>query len=164
MAAIVSDEKIPNNVNLAGDRRLQRALEAWQPKFIDWWKEMGPVGFQAHDVYLRTAVSVEASGWAHFDYVKMPEYRWGIFLEPKDPARTIGFGAEVSERGSGQVELEPGPGPRGVQERLDEPRAPPDLSMRGQQPPLQTLVSEAERLQLALDAAELQLERRERRA
>jgi benzoyl-CoA 2,3-dioxygenase component B len=97
MSEIVSDEKIPNNVNLAGDRRLQRALEAWQPKFIDWWKEMGPVGFQAHDIYLRTAISVEASGWAHFDYVKMPDYRWGIFLEPKDPARTIGFGDLLGE-------------------------------------------------------------------
>jgi benzoyl-CoA 2,3-epoxidase subunit B len=92
MATAISDEKIPNNVDLSSDRRLQRALEAWQPRFIDWWKEMGPVGFQARDVYLRTAVSVEAGGWAHFDFVKMPDYRWGIFLEPKDPARTIGFG------------------------------------------------------------------------
>jgi benzoyl-CoA 2,3-epoxidase subunit B len=89
---MLSDEKIPNNVNLSSDRRLQRALEAWQPRFIDWWKEMGPVGWNAKDVYLRTAISVEANGWAHFDYVKMPDYRWGIFLEPKDPNRTIGFG------------------------------------------------------------------------
>jgi len=92
MSNVVSDEKIPNNVDLSSDRRLQRALEAWQPKFIDWWKEMGPEGWQAKDIYLRTAVSVEASGWAHFDFVRMPEYRWGIFLEPKDPNRTIGFG------------------------------------------------------------------------
>ena len=35
-------EKIPNNVDLAGDRRLQRALESWQPNFINWWKTMGP--------------------------------------------------------------------------------------------------------------------------
>ena len=88
----LNDEKIPNNVNLAGDRRLQRALEAWQPQFLDWWKQMGPEGFQAKDVYLRTAVSVEANGWAHFDYVKMPDYRWGIFLEPKQEGRTHGFG------------------------------------------------------------------------
>jgi benzoyl-CoA 2,3-dioxygenase component B len=93
----ISDEKIPNNVDLAGDRRLQRALEAWQPKFIDWWKEMGPEGFQGRDVYLRTAISVEANGWAHFDYVKMPDYRWGIFLEPKDPNRTIGFGDNLGQ-------------------------------------------------------------------
>ncbi len=88
----LNDEKIPNNVNLAGDRRLQRALEAWQPHFLDWWKQMGPEGFQAKDVYLRTAISVQADGWAHFDYVKMPDYRWGIFLEPKQEGRTHGFG------------------------------------------------------------------------
>src|SRR3954469_18436466 len=35
-------ERIPNNVNLAEDRRLQRALEGWQPKFLDWWKTLGP--------------------------------------------------------------------------------------------------------------------------
>ncbi len=83
---------IPNNVNLDSDRRLQRALEQWQPNFLSWWNEVGPEGWQAHEVYLRTAISVEAGGWAHFDYVKMPDYRWGIFLEPKNDARTIGFG------------------------------------------------------------------------
>src|SRR5205823_5253975 len=59
MTAVITDDKIPNNVNLAGDRRLQRALEAWQPRFIEWWMQMGPDGFQAKDIYLRTAVSVE---------------------------------------------------------------------------------------------------------
>ena len=73
-------EKIPNNVELAEDRKLLRALEQWQPSFLEWWRQMGPESFQAADVYLRTAVSVDSSGWAHFDYVKMPEYRWGIFL------------------------------------------------------------------------------------
>jgi benzoyl-CoA 2,3-epoxidase subunit B len=97
MSTILTDEKIPNNVNLSGDKRLQRALEAWQPKFIDWWKDMGPVGWQERDIYLRTAVSVEANGWAHFDYVKMPDYRWGIFLEPKDPNRVHGFGDHMGQ-------------------------------------------------------------------
>lgn len=90
--AHISDEKIPNNVDLSSDRRLQRALEKWQPKFLEWWMEMGPDGFQANDVYLRTAVSVEPSGWAHFDYVRMPEYRWGIFLEPRQAGRLHHFG------------------------------------------------------------------------
>lgn len=92
MSSIATQEKIPNNVNLASDKRLQRALEEWQPKFIDWWMEMGPAGFQADEIYLRTAVSVDHEGWAHFDYVKMPEYRWGIFLADAVPGRTIGFG------------------------------------------------------------------------
>ncbi len=82
--------RIPNNVGLAEDRKLQRALEAWQPAFIDWWEELGPAGFQEDQIYLRTAISVEPNGWANFGYVKMPEYRWGIFLTPVDGDRTIG--------------------------------------------------------------------------
>ena len=82
---MISAEKIPNNVNLSGNKRLQRALEHWQPKYIQWWRDMGPQGFQDyHQVYVRTAISVDAEGWAHFEYVKLPEYRWGIFLaEPE---------------------------------------------------------------------------------
>ncbi|HTO97852.1 MAG TPA: benzoyl-CoA 2,3-epoxidase subunit BoxB [Myxococcales bacterium] len=91
-------ESIPNNVDLSSDRRLQRALEQWQPNFLSWWNEVGPEGFQAHQIYLRTAISVEAGGWAHFDFVRMPEYRWGIFLEPKEQDRVIGFGDVMGER------------------------------------------------------------------
>jgi benzoyl-CoA 2,3-dioxygenase component B len=85
-------EKIPNNVNLSEDKALQRALEHWQPAFLGWWNEMGPEGSHDFDIYLRTAVSVERDGWAQFGYVKMPEYRWGIFLNPTSPAKQIGFG------------------------------------------------------------------------
>jgi benzoyl-CoA 2,3-epoxidase subunit B len=85
-------ERIPNNVDLAGNRALQRALEQWQPHFLDWWREMGPSGFQAADVYLRTAISVDAAGWASYGSVKMPDYRWGIFLADAVPDRRIGFG------------------------------------------------------------------------
>ena len=85
-------EKIPNNVNLADDRALQRALERWQPEFRDWWRDMGPDGSANYEVYLRTAVSVEPQGWAQFDYVRMPDYRWGIFLNPVPAGATIGFG------------------------------------------------------------------------
>jgi len=92
MSTVSLNEKIPNNVDLSADKRLQRALEQWQPGFLEWWREMGPDGFQASDVYLRTAISVDSSGWAHFDMVKMPEYRWGIFLADPEPNRTIGFG------------------------------------------------------------------------
>ncbi|XXT21667.1 benzoyl-CoA 2,3-epoxidase subunit BoxB [Sorangium sp. So ce429] len=97
MSAVINSERIPNNVDLASDRKLQRALEAWQPKFIDWWQEAGPAGFQADDIYLRTAISVDHEGWAHFDYVKMPEYRWGIFLADPVPDRKIGFGDHLGE-------------------------------------------------------------------
>ena len=90
-------ERIPNNVNLADDRRLQRALEAWQPGFLQWWGEMGPETFQGCDVYLRTATSTDAQGWAQFGYVKMPDYRWGIFLAEPQPDRRISFGEHKGE-------------------------------------------------------------------
>jgi len=88
---------IPNNVDLASDERLKRALEAWYPKYIEWWKNMGPAAFQDREVYLRTAVGVDAEGWAKFGYVKMPEYRWGILLAPKEEGRTIAFGQHKGE-------------------------------------------------------------------
>jgi benzoyl-CoA 2,3-dioxygenase component B len=92
MSGVDRVERIPNNVGLRDDRRLLRALEEWQPRFLDWWMQMGPEGFQATQVYLRTAVSVDAQGWAVFDWVKMPEYRWGIFLAEPEADRRIGFG------------------------------------------------------------------------
>ncbi len=93
----ISNEKIPNNVNLSEDKKLQRALEQWQPNFLEWWNSMGPEGFQQRDVYLRTAISSNVDGWAHYDYVKMPEYRWGIFLADQVPDRKIGFGDVMGE-------------------------------------------------------------------
>src|SRR3954463_3783381 len=83
---------IPNNVNLGENRQLQRALEHWQPAFLNWWDEMGPSDFKAKEVYLRTAVGVDAQGWASYGYTPMPEYRWGIFLADKEEGRKIGFG------------------------------------------------------------------------
>ena len=90
-------EKIPNNVDLANDRTLQRALEHWQPRFLDWWRDMGPRDAMEADVYLRTAVGVDAQGWASYGAVKMPDYRWGIFLADQVPDRTIGFGDHFGE-------------------------------------------------------------------
>jgi len=97
MASINYSDKIPNNVNLATDRALQRALEHWQPHFLQWWHEMGPSDFEKADVYLRTATSVDAEGWARYGAVKMPEYRWGIFLADQVPDRKIGFGDAMGQ-------------------------------------------------------------------
>ncbi|TDJ63905.1 MAG: benzoyl-CoA 2,3-epoxidase subunit BoxB [Proteobacteria bacterium] len=91
-AAANYGELIPNNVDLASDRRLQRALESWHPKFLDWWRLRGPEYFQDNEVYLRTATSVDSKGWAQFDRVKMPDYRWGIFLAESHAHKTISFG------------------------------------------------------------------------
>jgi benzoyl-CoA 2,3-epoxidase subunit B len=89
--------KIPNNVGLTEDRGVLRALEGWHPGYLDWWQDMGPEGFQDALVYLRTAVSVDPKGWAKFDYVRMPEYRWGILLAPQEEDRKIPFGRHLGE-------------------------------------------------------------------
>jgi benzoyl-CoA 2,3-dioxygenase component B len=103
MSTVDVNARIPNNVDLAQDKRLLRALEQWQPDYLKWWTDMGPSGFQTNDVYLRTAISVDAEGWAHFDYVKMPDYRWGIFLADPVPDRKIGFGDGMGQPAWPQV-------------------------------------------------------------
>ncbi len=91
------DGLIPNNVGLNDDARVRKALESWHPGYIDWWKDRGPEGFQELLVYLRTAIGVDQEGWAKFDYVRMPEYKWGILLAPKVEGRTIPFGRHKGE-------------------------------------------------------------------
>ena len=91
------DGMIPNNVGLAADARVRKALETWHPGYIDWWKDMGPEGFQEALVYLRTAISVDPKGWAKFDYVRMPEYKWGVLLAPAVADRKIPFGKHKGE-------------------------------------------------------------------
>ena len=91
------DGLIPNNVGLNDDLRVRKALEVWHPGYIDWWKQMGPEGFQDSLVYLRTAVGVGSEGWAKFDFVRMPEYRWGVLLAPQVEGRVIPFGAHKGE-------------------------------------------------------------------
>lgn len=91
------DGLIPNNVGLNSDARVKRALEKWHPGYINWWNDMGPDGFQQSLVYLRTAVSVDPKGWAKFDYVRMPDYRWGILLAPQVEGRTVPFGSHKGQ-------------------------------------------------------------------
>ncbi|HEX5612668.1 MAG TPA: benzoyl-CoA 2,3-epoxidase subunit BoxB, partial [Burkholderiales bacterium] len=56
-----------------------------------------PSDFAASEVYLRTAISTDAQGWAHYGTVKMPEYRWGIFLADPVADRRIGFGDQMGD-------------------------------------------------------------------
>jgi benzoyl-CoA 2,3-epoxidase subunit B len=106
MSTFDYQELIPNNVGLDTNKQLQRALEHWQPRFLSWWREMGPEGFQAADVYLRTATSVDAKGWASYGAVKMPDYRWGIFLADPEEDRRIGFGDAAGQKVWQQVPAE----------------------------------------------------------
>ena len=91
------DTQIPNNVGLSSDKRVLKALEKWHPGYINWWTDLLPDKFQKSNIYLRTAVSVDPKGWAKFDYVKMPEYRWGILLAPAVEDRRIPFGEHAGE-------------------------------------------------------------------
>ena len=58
MSRVDIEAKIPNNVDLAGDRRLQRALEQWQPKFIRWWEDLGPSAFKRNPVFLLSLIHI----------------------------------------------------------------------------------------------------------
>ncbi|WP_371037909.1 MULTISPECIES: benzoyl-CoA 2,3-epoxidase subunit BoxB [unclassified Rhodosalinus] len=91
------DTQIPNNVGLSSDKRVLKALEKWHPGYINWWNDLIPENFQKSLVYLRTAVSVDPKGWAKFDYVKMPEYRWGVLLAPEVEGRTIPCGEHAGD-------------------------------------------------------------------
>ena len=91
------EEKIPNNVDLKEDRRLQRALESWQPNFLNWWESMGPA-LPTDDVYLRTAVNVGRDGWAHFDHVVDEGLPVGHL--PGRPGEGPGRSASASTRAS----------------------------------------------------------------
>ena len=91
------DTQIPNNVGLSSDKRVLKALEKWHPGYINWWNDLIPDNFQQSLVYLRTAVSVDPKGWAKFDYVKMPEYRWGVLLAPEVEDRRIPCGEHAGE-------------------------------------------------------------------
>mgnify|MGYP001552005892 CR=1 FL=1 len=91
------DTRIPNNVGLSSDRKVLKALERWHPGYINWWNDLIPQNFQKSDVYLRTAVSVDPKGWAKFDYVKMPEYRWGVLLAPQVEDRTVPCGEHYGQ-------------------------------------------------------------------
>jgi len=91
------DTQIPNNVGLSSDKRVLKALKKWHPGYINWWNELIPEKFQQSEVYLRTAVSVDPKGWAKFDYVKMPEYRWGVLLAPQVEDRTIPCGEHAGQ-------------------------------------------------------------------
>ena len=91
------DTQIPNNVGLSSDKRVLKALEKWHPGYINWWNDLIPENFQQSLVYLRTAVSVDPKGWAKFDYVKMPEYRWGVLLAPHVEDRKIPCGEHAGQ-------------------------------------------------------------------
>jgi benzoyl-CoA 2,3-dioxygenase component B len=95
--AVDFDCQIPNNVGLRNDIAVHASMAAWHGFYLDWWRSMGPEGFDDALVYLRTTVGLNADGWAKFDYVRMAAYRWAVLLAPAVPGRRIAFGAHKDE-------------------------------------------------------------------
>ena len=92
MTTIDYTHRIPNNVDLADDRKLTRALEQWMPQFETWWHDLGPQGFETADVYLRTAINTNIHRQSAWGHTKLEDYRWGIFLTDPTPDRRISHG------------------------------------------------------------------------
>src|SRR5215510_6194312 len=91
--AFVRDRPSPGLILRSRLRSLERSRAR-----LEGWQDMGPEGFQQSLVYLRTAVSVDPKGWAKFDYVRMPEYKWGILLAPQVEDRKVPFGIHRGEK------------------------------------------------------------------
>jgi benzoyl-CoA 2,3-dioxygenase component B len=69
-----------------------RALAAEVPRMVARYGPLGLLGargLSAHRGLRR------AGGWAHWDHVRMPDYRWGVFLTPHAQAATIHVGDET---------------------------------------------------------------------
>lgn len=83
---------IPNNVGLEDRPALAKTLAQFRADYMKWWHECGPQGFDAADCYLRMPVAADARGWAAYEYVKLPEFRWGVYQSAPLPERRALFG------------------------------------------------------------------------
>ncbi len=105
MSVIDRNAVIPNNVGLEDRPALARTLAQFKGDYMKWWRECGPQGFDAADCYLRMPVAADARGWASYEYVKLPEFRWGVFQADRVEDRPALFG-----RLAGQPKLADVPG------------------------------------------------------
>ena len=93
-----SRRSIPNNVHLADDNRACSARSSiGSPASSTGGARWGRAGSRTTTSICAPPSRVDREGWAHFDYVKMPDYRWGIFLADPVADRTIGFGDAFGE-------------------------------------------------------------------
>ena len=92
-------ERIPNNVDLVRRPTLCSARSRRGSRsYLDWWREMGPEGFQDDDVYLRTATSVDAEGWATLRLREDARLPLGhLPRRRRCPTARIGFGDHMGE-------------------------------------------------------------------
>jgi benzoyl-CoA 2,3-dioxygenase component B len=69
-----------------------RALERWQPHFIDWWKEMGPTDFNADDRSTSARPSASARGAGRTSTRQDARLPLGHLPRRGDQDRKIHFG------------------------------------------------------------------------
>ena len=87
------------------DLRVRKALETWHPGYIDWWKDDGSGGIPGGhwSICARRSASISEGLGASFDYVRMPEYKWGILLAPAVEGRTIRVRRTQGRTGRGRT-------------------------------------------------------------
>src|SRR5688572_19796740 len=91
---------IPNNVGLEDRPALAKTLAQFKTDYMKWWRECGPQGFDAARCYLRLPVAADTRGWASYEYVKLEDFRWGVFQAERVPNKAALFG-----RLAGQAKL-----------------------------------------------------------
>lgn len=101
--------EIPNNIGLSGKPRLAETLARFRQDFLGWWREAGPEGFDFAQVYLRTPTGIDSRGWASYGYVRLPEYRWGVYQAEPGRDRRASFGALAGKPKVDRVPAEIGP-------------------------------------------------------
>ncbi len=104
MSLVDRSAAIPNNVGLDERPALAKTLAQFKTDYMKWWRECGPQGFDAADCYLRMPVAADARGWASYEYVKLADFRWGVF-QAERTTRPALFG-----RPAGSPKLEEVPG------------------------------------------------------
>ena len=83
---------IPNNVGIEDGSALARTLAGFKTDYMKWWRECGPQGFDAAQCYLRLPVAADSRGWADYQYVKLEDFRWGVFQAERAPEKPALFG------------------------------------------------------------------------
>src|SRR6185295_9897722 len=92
MSLIDHKAAIPNNVGLDEGSALAQTLAGFKTDYMKWWRECGPQGFDAAECYLRLPVAADARGWATYEFVKLSDFRWGVFQAAPVPGRPALFG------------------------------------------------------------------------
>ncbi len=133
-------EKIPNNVELHEDRRLQRALESWQPNFLQLVGVDGPDAADRGRLPAHRGQRRPRGLGPLRPRARCSDYRWGIFLAEREHDRRIALrraqgraglaeGARRVPRGPAAADRHPGRHRAGLASSSSATSAPPRPSL-----------------------------------